>query len=418
MNAQAGKTKTPGRLVLINPETGQPLSRLRTWLAVMVMLSGTTFVALVVTAISPIMHMISEHFAVRGYDGMTVAYGLATVPSIGIMVSAPFTGRVVERLGARNFLLVALLIFGFSGAAGLFLDDISLLIATRLILGVSAAGIVTASLIMISEYFDADTRARLFGYQAAVGAIAALSVIMLSGPLADWGGWRTPFALYLLAFPVFAITLFAVPKRARVVRQQLTLEAQASAWTALLALWGPVLVITALFLGSFMPTLQVSFLLKDLGVFKGANQSLVIAAGALMVGVGSAMYGPLRHRFGDRAMLTICAAAIGAGIVVMGFSHDAIEVAVGCGISGIGTGLLNPQANNMLITRAGPNARGRAAGLGYTARYLGNFSNPWVFKPLVTAAGLHFAFIIVGVAFVGAAALGYVSRRNQPVTAT
>jgi MFS family permease len=404
------------RLILVDPATGQPLSRLQTWLAIMVMLSGTTFVALVVTVISPIMHLVSEHFADSGLDGKDIAYGLAVVPSIGILVSAPFAGWVIERVGSRNFLLAVLFVFGLSGSAGLFLDNVSLLIATRLVLGVAGAGIVTATLIMISEYFDADMRARIFGYQAAVGAVAALSIILLSGPLADWGGWRTPFALYLLGFVVFGVTLVAIPKRPRL--RQPTAVAQTGAWSALAAvIWGPVLVITALFLGSFMPTLQASFLLKDLGVLKASNQSLVIATGALMVGFGSAMYGTLRHRFGDWAMLAICAACIGSGTVVMGFSQTAIEVAMGCAISGFGTGLLNPQANNMLITRAGPNARGRAAGLGYTARYTGNFTNPVVFKPLAMSAGLHPAFIIIGATFVLAALVSVVVRRAQPVAA-
>ena len=125
------------RLILIDPATGAPLSRLQTWLSIVVMLSGTTFVALVVTVISPIMHLVSEHFADSGYDGKDIAYGLAVVPSIGILVSAPFAGWAIERVGSRNFLLTVLFVFGVSGSAGLFLDDVSLLIATRLVLGVA-----------------------------------------------------------------------------------------------------------------------------------------------------------------------------------------------------------------------------------------------------------------------------------------
>ncbi|MBV8650237.1 MAG: MFS transporter, partial [Alphaproteobacteria bacterium] len=330
-------TGTPVRLRLVDPATGAELSRLQTWLAIVVMLSGTTFVALVVTAISPIMHLVSDHFGALGYDGKTVAYGLATVPSIGIMISAPVTGWVIERMGSRNFLLVILIVFGLSGTAGLYLDDLTLLIATRLILGVSGAGIVTATLIMISEYFDADMRARILGYQAAVGAIAALTIILTAGPLAEWAGWRAPFALYFTAFPVFFVAAIAIPKRP--ARYQRPAAAQAGAWSALIALLGPILVITALFLGSFMPTLQVSFLLKLNGVANPAIHSLVLSASALMVGAGSAMYGPLRHRFGDRAMLAFCALSIGTGIIVMGLSHEAIQVGIGCAISGLGTGL-------------------------------------------------------------------------------
>jgi MFS family permease len=404
------------RLILIDPATGTPLSRLQTWLAIMVMLSGTTFVALVVTAVSPIMHRLSEHFG-QGVDGKLVAYGVATVPSIGIMIGGPITGWAIERIGSRNFLLAILVLFGLSGSAGLFLDDIRLLIATRFILGISAAGIVTGTLIMIGEYFEPDMRVRILGYQGAVGAIAALLIILGSGELADLAGWRAPFALYLIAFLVFAATLIAIPKRPAGGPIQKSVVKSGAGWSAFAGLWIPLAVTVALFVGSFMPTLQVSFLLKDLGVLKSSTQSLVIGAGAVMVSLGSAMYGPLRLRFSDRWMLRLCSISIGIGIVVSGFAHEAIQVAVGCAISGIGTGLLNPQVNNMLLSRVGAEARGRSVGLGYTARYAGDFLNPVIVAPLAAAAGLHGAFVILGTAFVGAAILDLALRRFAPASA-
>ena len=170
-------------------------------------------------------------------------------------------------------------------------------------------------------------------------------------------------------------------------------------------------MIVGLFVGSFMPTLQVSFLLAANGVLKPSNQSFVLAASAVMVSAGSAIYGPLRLRFDDRSILRLCALSIGSGIVVMGLSHEAIQVAVGCAISGIGTGLLNPQVNNMLLSRAGAEARGRAVGLGYTARYAGDFLNPVIVAPLAVAVGLHGAFVILGSVFLAFAAMDLAVRR-------
>jgi MFS family permease len=397
------------RLILIDPATGTPLSRLQTWLAIIVMLSGTTFVALVVTAVAPIMSHLSEHFG-QGGHGKLVAYGVATVPSVGIMIGGPITGWVIERVGSRNFLLTILIVFGFSGSAGLVLNDVWLLVATRFILGVSAAGIVTGTLIMIGEYFAPQMRVRILGYQGAVGAIAALLIILSSGVMADWAGWRAPFALYLIAFLVFVAAAIAIPKRPAGPRVAKAVD-ETSAWVALASVWGPLAVVVGLFVGSFMPTLQVSFLLAANGVLKASNQSLVLAASALMVGLGSAVYGTLRLRFGDRWMLRLCALLIGAGIVIMGFSHEAMQVALGCAISGIGTGLLNPQVNNMLISRAGPNARGRAVGLGYTARYAGDFLNPVIVGPMALAIGLHEAFIVLGATFLALAALDLAMQR-------
>ncbi|HTJ62736.1 MAG TPA: MFS transporter [Alphaproteobacteria bacterium] len=407
-------TKSAEPLILIDPATGTSLSRLQTWLAIAVMLSGTTFVALVVTAVAPIMHRIAEHFG-QGTDGKTVAYGVAIMPSIGIMIGGPITGWVIERVGSRNLLLLVLALFGLTGSAGLYLDDIQLLIVTRFILGISAAGIVTGTLIMIGEYFAPEMRIRILGYQGAVGAIAALAIILGSGVLADAAGWRAPFALYLIAFIVFSATLVAVPRRPAGGPAQRA--ATSGGWSAFAGLWIPLAITVALFVGSFMPTLQVSFLLKDLGVLSSSVQSLVLGASAIMVSLGSAMYGPLRLRVSDRWVLRLCSLSIGAGIVVSGLAHEAIQVAVGCAISGIGTGLLNPQVNNMLLSRVGAEARGRSVGLGYTARYAGDFLNPVIVAPLTLAVGLHGAFIILGGAFVVAAILDAALRRLTPASA-
>jgi MFS family permease len=408
-------SKSAEPLILIDPATGTPLSRLQTWLAIAVMLSGTTFVALVVTAVSPIMHELSEHFG-QGAHGNWLAYGVATVPSIGIALGGPLTGLAIERMGSRNFLLTTLVVFGLSGGAGLVIEDVRLLIATRFILGFSAAGAVTGTLIMIGEYFSPEMRIRILSYQGAIGAIAALVIILGSGTLADWAGWRAPFALYLFAFIAFFATLVAIPRRPAGPRATAS-AAGLGGWSALATIWAPLVVVVALFVGSFMPTLQVSLLLKDLGVLKPSNQSLVIAAGAIMVSIGSWLYGPLRLRFSDLWILRLCSLWIGAGIIVSGLAHEAIQVAVGCAISGLGTGLLNPQVNNMLISRVSPEARGRAVGLGYTARYVGDFLNPVIVAPIAAMAGLGVAFVILGTAFVAAVGFDVAFRRLTPASA-
>lgn len=398
-----------GRLTLIDPATGRELSRLQTWLAIIVMLSGTTFVALVVTAVSPIMHQLSDYFG-KGGLGKEVAYGIAIVPSIGIMLGGPITGLVIEKVGSRNFLLTILVIFGIVGSAGLYLENVWVLIASRFILGVSAAGIVTGTLIMIGEYFEPVMRARILGYQGAVGAVAALLIILSAGQLAEWAGWRAPFAMYLLAFVIFFAAAIAIPKRPLAEFRKVKEVAPPGTIIALLPV---IAVIMLLFVGSFMPTLQVSFLLADNGVMSASTSSLVLGASALMVGIGSALYGPVRLRLGDRWTLCLCAALIGAGIVVMGLSRGAAGVALGCAISGAGTGLLNPQTNNLLITRAGPGARGRAVGMGYFARYAGDFLNPVIVGPLTARFGIHIAFILTGAAFIVGAMVELLSRLRR-----
>lgn len=395
------------KLVLHDPATGRALSPLRSWAAVAVMVFGTSFMSLVVVALSPVLHEVAAHFG-QGQDGKLVAQLIQTVPSIGIILGAPASGWIVERMGSRPFLLAILTLFGLAGSAGLYLDDIWMLAATRFLLGIAAAGIVTTTLFMIGEYFDADGRARVLGYQSAVGAAAAMATILVAGQLADFGGWRAPFAIYLLALPLVAVAAFAIP--AAPPRQPAPKQAgERSSIVRLLPLLG---LIVALFIASYMSTIQMSFLLASDDITKPSTQSFVIACGALMVTIGSASYGAIRLRLGDRWTLRLCGALLGSGIVVMGLGHIVPLVALGCAISGVGIGIMNPQVNNMLIAGAPQSARGRAVGLGYTARYLGNFLNPVLVHPLASMFGIHVAFVIVGALFLAGAVLDLVQRRK------
>lgn len=385
------------RLALIDPASGAVLSPLRTWLAIVVMLSGTTFTALVATVLAPVMHGMAEHFSRYGH-GDLFAYGMATVPSIGIMVGGPLTGRVIERTGTRNFLIGILALFALTGSAGLWLDDVWVLVGARFLVGVAGAGIVTATLIMIGEYFTPEMRARMLGYQGAVGAAAAFSIFQLSGQVADFGGWRAPFALYLAALPVLLAALAIPPKGDRpVVRRP------AAPFAGLVPLLPTLALIVALFAASYMSTLHISFLLSADGVTRPSVSAHVLSAGAAMVAVGSAIYGPVRLRLGERWSLRLSALLLGVGIAAMAATHAPLVVGLGCAIAGLGTGLVNPTVNNMLIVRSSAETRGTALGLGYSARYVGNFLNPWLVKPLIGAIGIYLAFLIVGGLFAAGA---------------
>jgi MFS family permease len=384
------------RLTLIDPETGAVLPRGRTWLLAGLVIFGTSFMALVVMALAPVLPEVAAHFG-KQYDGKLAAQLLQVMPSIGVMVGAPGAGWLVERTGARRFLLIAFTIFGLAGSAGLTLDAMWALLASRFILGAAASGIVTATLFMIGEYFDAEARARILGYQSAVGAAGALAIGLAAGQLAHLGGWRAPFGLYLVAFPMALLVFFAIPAGRPGGRPRpKTGPGKSEQRGSILRLLPLLVLIVVVFVGSYMPNIQTPFLLDDDGVSDPFLRSLVVSVGALTVSAGSACYGLVQVRLGDRWTMRLCCALLAMGIIAMGLAPSGEWVALGCVIAGLGTGIANPQVNNMLINAADPSVRGRALGLGYTARYLGNFLNPIMVHPLAVAFGIHTAFVAVG----------------------
>ena len=139
-----------------------------------------------------------------------------------------------------------------------------------------------------------------------------------------------------------------------------------------------------------------------------ARIPIIILTGAFMVGITSLFYGRFRPHLSSSAILYLCFLFQGAGITIMGLSHTPVPIALGCGILGVGTGIANPLISDWIVARASSEIRARAIGASYTMRYVGDFANPFIMKPLGALIGLHTAFTLVGAIFlasVGAFAL-------------
>jgi MFS family permease len=405
--------------VLTDQAVGQhaTINGFRAWMAVIVMLGGGVMLGLVVAAMSPVASKAALYFAGRDKaEGDLVAQMIVTAPSIGIIIGGPLTGLLIGWTGAKRFFLTALAVFGIAGSAGLYLDDASMLLASRFILGLATAGIVTAMIVLISEYFTPEARARVLGFQSASGAFAGVLTIEAAGRLGDLG-WRTPFALYLLSFVILALGLIYLPTSPKQVRSR---EKKAAVdWRSLIGLWPIYLMIIPMFIAVYMPNIQVSFLLRDDGIDRSLTQGRVIETGAFTVAVAALCFGAIRRRFSGAQILLACFVFQGLGIAIMGFSHTAAMIAAGCGVLGIGTGIANPLISDIIVARAAPELRSSAIGFSYTARYSGDFLNPLVMLPLGVAIGLHNAFIVAGALFLVGVAIAAAWRQaiGRPATA-
>ena len=387
----------------------------RDWMAVILMLSGGVMLGLVVSAMSSVAQQASIYFAKSG-DGDLVAQMIVTVPSIGVIIGGPLSGWAIARTGTKNFMLAMLAVFGVAGSAGLYLESATVLMVSRFVLGLATAGIVTSMITMISEHFTAEARSRIFGFQSATGAAAGVLTIFIAGQLGQAYGWRAPFALYLLALVVLVFGIFYLPKTKPVARPVEQAKAPAD-WKQLIALWPLYLLILPMFVAVYMPNIQVQFLLRDDGITGPSAQSYVILTGAFTVAVAALCYGPVSRRFSGPQILMACFVFQGLGITLMGLSHGAVPIALGCGILGIGTGIANPLISDLLVARTTPDMRSRAIGLSYTARYSGDFINPLIMRPLAIAMGLHSAFLVAGGAFLAGVVVAVLWRQSLRKTA-
>ncbi|MDX6597439.1 MAG: hypothetical protein QOE87_1326, partial [Gaiellales bacterium] len=115
-------------------------------------------------------------------------------------------GRAADLLGRRKVFLISLGVFAVASVLGAFVDDGSLLIATRFVKGMAAAFTAPAGLSIITTTFaEGRARNKALSIYTATGA-TGFSLGLVIGGLLTEAGWRWVF---LLPAPVALIALIA-----------------------------------------------------------------------------------------------------------------------------------------------------------------------------------------------------------------
>ncbi|MGC7094420.1 MFS transporter [Amycolatopsis lurida] len=355
------------------------------------LLGVSTMTIMASATITPALPGMERHFAGTPHAEVLVRLVL-TLPGLAIMLAAPVLGHVGMRLGRVRVLTGGLVLYTVGGGSGLFLDSLPALLAGRVLLGVGIAAIMTTATALLADHHEPSQHGRVLGLQGAAMGFGGVVAMLLGGALAELS-WRGPFAVYLLAVPVFFLVLRNVPE-APVAEPGSDGEPAGSPWTArLLGLY----LLTFLSITAFytIPT-QAPFWLAEIG---GAGP---VVTGAMIAGVNLVMtaiglnYGRLRARWDFRVLAAVMFASYAVGLVLIGTAANLWTAAIGMLVVGLGVGLSNPTLNGWAVASVDPGARTRALGLLTSVLFLGQFASPLIAQPVIGAAGLGGTFVVGG----------------------
>ncbi len=372
-----------------------------------VLLGGAPLMALMFAALGPVLPTIATHFG-GGSGGAFAAQMILTMPAIGVILGGIIGGLSVERWGPKPVMVAALLGYGVLGVSGYALENLAALLLSRFFLGFCVAHVGTAIGTIVGAWFEGVARARLLGYQSAVAGVFAVSGLLMSGVLAEAGGWRAPFLLYIMAFLVLFLTLGGLPKGVgRTVQRE-----ERESLRPLIKLWPIYALAMFLFVGYFMTSIQLSFLLGEDGYDSPFVRSVVIASGVLAGGVFGGSYGRCYAKLGERGVQIMFTIMMTAGLATIGFASNLPMLIVGAILSGGGGGMIPPHIGGILLNRVPAEIRARAIGLEFTVLYIADFLNPLIMTPLRAAVGIHNAFLVSAGAL-GIAAIVMWLRRKK-----
>lgn len=381
---------------------------------------------LLLTAISPILSTIAQHFGAQNSGGgsgtQITTQMIVTMTGLGIMVASPVSGWLADRFGLKAVMIGAFALYGIAGSSGLFIEDTTTLLVARFIQGMSASGIAVTSYAMIGWRFQGAQRGRVLGYQAAIVAAAGFVTGLGAGQLAEWGGWRAPFGLYLFGFAMLAMALVGSGLPAGRPTEAKSEEAAGSGGS-LLSIWHLYLMLVPLYAAGFMFYLQLSFVMAGDGITGPGRQAQILAVITVLHFITGLFYGRVVEKLGTRLTFALILAVMAAGNLAVGLGHGIPAMVIGCAFIGLSAGSMVPFIINLITTRAPAGQRSRALGIMYALSYIGQFLNPLLITPLRGAIGDHQAFLLVGAllllaAFVQGLLPGSVSYELAPASKT
>ena len=356
------------------------------------------------TLFAPVLPDMIRHFSHVPHAELLAPIAMVT-PSLMVALLAPLAGLLTDRIGRRRVLLTALAVYTAAGMAPFWIDDIYLIIASRCVVGIAEAGVMTASTALICDYFTGERRAHWLSVQFGSAALVATVCFVVAGIL---GGldWRAPFLVYAATIIFVPLVLFMIVEPAR---SPASLETTTIAADENQRLFSPryilglllTLVCGILF---YVTPVHISLVFTERGFTDPAVLGLASAIGSIGVVVGAAMFRfQSRRSIGSLLFIAIAAQAVGYAVL---YTQPSLQGGIiGMFLNNIGCGISLPLVLAFTMSKLPDAYRGRASGLWTSLFFIGQFVCPFVVAGISSLSGGMVATMGILAGLTAAAAL-------------
>ena len=320
--------------------------------------------------VQPLLPLFASHFGVSAANS-SLTLSLTTLCLALCMLVA---GSLAEALGRKPVMLVALGVSGVLGLACAFVDSWPLLLVLRALVGVALSGLPALAMAYVGEEFDPSSLSSAMGLYISGNVLGGLAGRLLSGGLADLGGW--PLAMGGIAtLSLASLVIFAwlLPPSRHFRPQPLSLRGLTGNFA--MHLKTPALrtafALAFLLMGSFVAVFNYIGFRLALPPFGLSSTVIGLLFTVYLLGSYSASKaGSMVDRIGARRVVQI-----GIGLMLLGIGALATTwlpvVVVGLALLTVGFFAAHAVASGQIGQRA-HSAKAQAASLYLCAYYLGS----------------------------------------------
>lgn len=356
------------------------------------LLLAATLVIMSNATISPALPGLEALFADDPNAGLLIRL-LVPAPSLTVVLFAPVAGIAADRLGRRPLLLAGLVLFVLTGPAGLFLPDLGTIFASRLLLGVSVAMIMTAQTALAGDYFSGPRRTAVMGLQVSARNFGGMAFIALAGLLAAIAP-RLPFAIYGLAIlylPFVWRVVEDVPfQRPGTGQAGTEVIATTPRWVGPVTGLAAVQMLTAMVF--FLNPTQIPFYTVELGYESARTTGAYLGVLMLSGGFSALFHGSIKQRLGDAGGFVLGFMLMAAGFAVLPAGGELVMLLAAAALIGAGYATVTPIFIAIALQLAPAQRRGIVGGIMTTTMFLGQFVSPFASIPAIAAFGYDVVF--------------------------
>lgn len=139
------------------------------------------------------------------------ASGLANI------IAAPRLGKLSDKIGAQNVMLVALVAAGLIFIPQAFVQNPWQLMGLRFLLGLASAGLIPSAYILVKKITPASITGRVFGFTMSAAYLGVFGGAVLGGQVAAWLSIRYVFFITSALLLLNAVVVyFKVYKKLRI----------------------------------------------------------------------------------------------------------------------------------------------------------------------------------------------------------
>jgi len=143
----------------------------------------------------------------KDLEGLSLFSWINTIYLLAMVVTTPVYGKLSDMYGRKSTLLIGAIVFLIGSILSGIAWSMESLILFRAIQGLGGGCLLTLPLVIITDLYDLEQRAKIQGWLSSIWGIAGISGPIVGGLLVDYLSWR---AIFYMNIPFGALALYLI----------------------------------------------------------------------------------------------------------------------------------------------------------------------------------------------------------------